>query len=245
MNIPAADRLRNAMEATWPAHDLHRVGPWLLREGLGGGKRVSCATTEADTADAAEIAAMETAMRDLGQHPLVMLRPDQSGLDAQLAARGYDLVDPVVLYCAPVALLAEKPAPITLFPVWPILAIMRDLWRAGGIGPERLAIMARAPGPKAAFLARQSDRAAGVAFVACHDGIAMLHALEVAPALRRKGAARNIMRGAAHWAQSQGADLLALAVTRANDPARTLYATLGMQEAGAYHYRQAPQEARQ
>lgn len=239
--LPSEAELFAAIDATWPAAAFHECGPFRLREGRGGGKRVSAATTN-KAASVPEIAAAEDAMRALGQRPLFMLRPEQAELDEALAARGYALVDPVVIYTAEVATLGEKPAPITLFPVWPPLAIMRELWSDAGIGPERLAVMARASEPKAAFLARQKDRAAGIAFVACHGPVAMLHALEVVPTMRRNGAARNIMRGAAHWAAAQGAEWLALAVTRDNAPARALYAALGMVEMTGYHYRQAPEE---
>jgi ribosomal protein S18 acetylase RimI-like enzyme len=66
----------------------------------------------------------------------------------------------------------------------------------------------------------------------------MLHALEVTPALRRQGSAHNILRAAALWAQQNGADTLTLVVTVANENARRLYASLGMQPVGQYHYRQ-------
>ena len=71
----------------------------------------------------------------------------------------------------------------------------------------------------------------------------MIHAIEVLAPLRRKGAARLLMEGAARFAAEQGAAWLALAVTEANVPARGLYARLGMAEAGTYHYRIAPDEA--
>ncbi len=99
--------------------------------------------------------------------------------------------------------------------------------------------MDRAQVPKAAFLARIDNRAAGVAFAALHGPPAMLHALEVLPDFRRKGVGRLVLTGIAHWAQGQGAQTLALAVTEANTPARALYERLGMQDAGGYHYREA------
>lgn len=121
-----------------------------------------------------------------------------------------------------------------------MLAIHAQLWAEAGTGPARLAIMARAPDPKSAFIARIENRAAGVAFCAIHGATAMLHALEVPPAFRRKGVARLMVTGIAHWARTQGAETLALAVTTANAPARALYTGLGMAEAGGYHYREGP-----
>jgi N-acetylglutamate synthase len=38
------DVFADAMEATWPPAATTRLGPWLLRDGKGGGKRVSAAT---------------------------------------------------------------------------------------------------------------------------------------------------------------------------------------------------------
>jgi hypothetical protein len=95
------------------------------------------------------------------------------------------LVDPSLIYAAPIVTLAEKPAAVTLFDIWPPLAIMREVWAEAGIGPARLAVMDRACAPRTGFVARIQDRVAGVAFCAVSDGIAMLHAVEVAPAVRR------------------------------------------------------------
>jgi GNAT superfamily N-acetyltransferase len=118
------------------------------------------------------------------------------------------------------------------------LHIAAALWADAVIGPARLAVMQRVTGPKTVVLGRANDRAAGVAFVACHGVHAMLHALEVVPAMRRQGSAQNILRAAAGWARDQGAVSLSLVVTEANTPARTLYAAMGMVEIGRYHYRQ-------
>ena len=65
----------------------------------------------------------------------------------------------------------------------------------------------------------------------------MVHAIEVVPAHRRLGAGETLLRGAASFAAGQGCDWLALAVTEANALARALYAKLGMEVVGRYHYR--------
>lgn len=224
------------LEATWPPARRFRAGPWTLRDGAGGGKRVSAATAEAPDA-AAGIAAMEAEMARLGQKPLAMIRAGEAALDAALAARGYRIVDPVVAYAAPLAGLALPPAPVSAFPHWPRLAATDALWAEAGIGPGRLAVMDRASGPKCAILARTEDRPAGAAFAAIHENCAMIHAIEVLPRARRKGTARNILRAAASWAQDVGATTFSLVVTEQNAAARALYASLGMQVVGHYHYR--------
>jgi GNAT superfamily N-acetyltransferase len=97
--------------------------------------------------------------------------------------------------------------------------------------------MWRAPGPKAAILARDGDRPAGAGFVACHGTEAMLHALEVRPAHRRRGIGKTLLHAAALWAADEGAQRLSVVVTERNSAARALYARLGMQVVGQYHYR--------
>jgi ribosomal protein S18 acetylase RimI-like enzyme len=231
--------LMAAMEASWPAASARRVGPWTVREGRGGGHRVSATTAEGSWSGA-DIPAAEAAMAALGQAPLFMIREGEEALDEGLAARGHVVVTPVVLYAAPVAALTDADLPpLSGFPHWPPLAVTRDLWAGGGIGAGRLAVMERAPAPKAAILARTADRAGGAAFVAAAGPIAFIHAIHVAPDLRRQGTGRALMRVAAAWAQEAGARTLALAVERANAAARGLYEGLGMAEAGQYHYRGA------
>ncbi|MFN3845687.1 MAG: GNAT family N-acetyltransferase [Paracoccaceae bacterium] len=232
------DDLAAVMEQTWPPAETYRVGPWLIRNGKGGGKRVSAATAAADWTDEA-IPDAEASMRALGQQPLFLIRQGDVLLDQALQSRGYRIVDPVVAYRAGSATLATPPAPaMSAFPHWPPLAICADLWADGGIGPERRAVMDRATGPKCAILSRSNDHPTGVAFVAIHARTAMLHALEVRAQWRRQGSAHNILRAAAGWAQENGADTLVLVVTLANTGARNLYASMGMEVVGQYHYRQ-------
>lgn len=231
-------QLLAVMEATWAPASTARHGPWTVRNGLGGGKRVSATTAEADWQDT-EIPQAEAAMAALDQPALFLIREGDGLLDQALMARGYRIVDPVVAYAAPVAIMAAQPPDhMTTFPHWPPMAIAADLWAEGGIGPARLEVMQRARGPKTVILGRAQDRAAGAAFVAIHENLAMLHALEVTPSQRRQGSAHNILKAAALWAQENGADTLSLVVTVANDPARRLYASFGMEVVGQYHYRQ-------
>ena len=225
-----------ASEATWPAQRRFAVGGFMIRDGGGGGRRVSSATCDGDwTEDQLDPA--EAAMTGLGQALQFMIRPGDDRLDASLAQRGYQVTDPTVIYAAPVAAFEPAPDPMTAFPHWPPLAITQTLWTEAGIGPARLAVMHRAAAPRAALLGRSGDRPAGAAFVAVHDGTAMLHALVVPEPMRRAGVGGNLLRRAGVWAGENGALALGLAVTAANTPARALYASLGMKAVGQYHYR--------
>lgn len=234
----SAATLSAAMDATWPAAALVPCGPFTLRDGQGGGKRVSAATLDAQGFGPDDLEAAEAGMARLGQVPLFMIREGEGALDAALAARGYRMVDPVVACGGPVGTVAGQGAEhMSAFAIWPWLKICEDIWAARGLGPERLAVMLRAAGPKTAVLSRRNERAAGVCFAAIAGEVAMVHALEVLPELRRRGSAVNMLRCAAKWAQDEGANTLVALVTEDNAAARALYASVGMKNVGYYHYR--------
>lgn len=239
MTKPDAVRLFSALDATWPAARFVDQPPWTLREGLGGGQRVSAATAGAPVTET-DINAAEKGMVALKQRSLFMVRDEDSAFDALLGARGYEIVDPVTLYLADPAELTAPMPPATAYPSWPPLAIQKNIWAEGGIGPARIAVMERVTGAKAAILARGGNAPAATAFIAMDGDIAMLHALEVLPASRKCGLGRKTMQAAANWAVSHGAKWMTLAVTRENVAANALYTSLGMTPATFYHYRRAP-----
>lgn len=237
---PSLSLLYDVIDATWPAADTQTVGPWTIRQGNGGGSRVSATSARASvTADDIPIA--ETAMDALGQPHLFMIRNGDDVLDALLAQRGYIVKDPVTVYLITTAELAtQKPPLVTTFAVWEPLEIMKTIWQTGGIGPERLAVMGRASHPKTGLFGRVDDTAAASGYVAGHGSIAMLHALEVLPDHRRKGLGVLMMRQAAFWAQQHGLEWFSLLTTDENLPSNALYTSLGFQAVGHYHYRIKP-----
>lgn len=235
----AAGAFYAAIDGTWPAAAMTRAGPWTIRDGQGGGKRVSAATADAPCDDPSHA---QDAMNALGQTPLFMVRQGEDVLDQTLDRHGYSIVDPTNGYIAPISALTDVPIPpVTAFAIWEPLAIMQDIWAKGGIGPARLAVMNRAK-VKTGILARHRDKPAGTAFAAIHDGIAMVHAVEVLPHQRRQGVAQWIMRRAAFWAAENKATHIAVLTTAANTPANTLYQGLGFQHVCGYHYRTAPED---
>lgn len=241
MSLPPK-RLHDALGATWPPLETFAVGPFTLRNGAGGGKRVSAATLDGPYSDEA-LEKAEAALVERGLPKLFMIRDGEATVDRALDARGYSIVDPTLFYTALIETIAEKPRPLSLLDCWPPLALQKQIWRDAGIGQPRLDVMARASEPRTAFIARFQNRAAGVAFAALDGDVAMLHALEIEPSFRRQGVARYMVRGIADWAAARGAAWFALAVTERNIAARGLYSALGMAEAGHYHYRQAAEDA--
>lgn len=237
MILPDALTLCAVVDETWPAAAKSSVAGFTIRDGQGGGQRVSAATTDSRF-EHSHIGAAERAMRDLNQRPLFMVRPGDDALDTALADAGYRINDPTLLYAAPIAqITATKPPPVTSFQVWPPLAAQREIWAQGGTTATRLAVMDRATCPKSSFLGRVNDRPAASAFAGLSHDCVMLHSLEVAKADRRRGLAANITRATAIWGQAQGAKWLTLAAVKANAGANALYTSLGMQVVGQYHYR--------
>ncbi|WP_158965278.1 GNAT family N-acetyltransferase [Chachezhania sediminis] len=238
------ERLYAAVDGTWSPARKVQAGIWTLREGLGGGSRVSSATlTDPHRLPlAVDFDQAEEGMRDLGQAPLFQVRDiDHPKLDIELGRRGYSVYDPVVIYKGDIADLTSEPIPpVRAFTIWPPLAIMTEIWEAGGIGPARLAVMARAPGPFTAVFSRNRDKPAGVGYVAVDGEIAMLHALEVVPQHRKQGVANWAVRKAALWAAEHGAKHLVAICRRDNVGACALYNRLGMKIVGQYHYRKPP-----
>lgn len=238
--MPDARTLYAVTEATWPAASMQQQGPWTLRDGKGGGKRVSAATLReaGSPVSPGDLPAAENAMRAMGQVPLFMIRHGDESLDALLRSAGYDVIDPVNMYACPVtALTGEAPPPVTTFDIWEPVAIQLDIWKDGGIGPGRIDVMRRACDPKTSLFGRTRTRPAATGFVAISDGIAMVHALEVSERERRAGLGRHLTRHAAHWAAARGAAHLSVLCTVANDAANALYSSLGMTLVGQYHYR--------
>lgn len=226
-----------ALDATWPAAARQVIGPWIIRDGQGGGKRVSAATPNSDWTQA-DIQTAEAAMRDLGQTPFFMTTDQDQILDHTLADAGYDMVDPVNIYSTSVdTLTTERPPKVSMFSVWPPLAIEIDMWAEGGISDARVNVMKRVQGPKTSILARWNDHPAGVGFAATHGRDAFVHAVEIRTQKRQQGVASWLMKHAAFWAAEQGASRLNVACTKSNVAANALYRSIGMKVVGEYHYR--------
>ena len=238
--LPDAARLQRAVEATWPPARTWRGGPWTYRDGAGGGKRVSAATADAPAEDD-DVARALSAFHDRGEVALFQVRQGEAALDALLDRAGLAVIDPVTLYVTRLA-PPDGPAsrggpPAAIAPGDAPLPAQRALWARCGIGPQRVAVMARVRGPAACLSLPAAAPPAAVLFAACDGSVAMVHALEVVAGRRRQGLGRALMQAAATWAAAQGARHLGLAVLTSNAPARALYASLGMTAVGQYHYR--------
>jgi N-acetylglutamate synthase len=221
MTEPTVHRLYQATSTTWPARRTRQEAGWEIRDGAGGGKRVSAVTLAQK--DLADIDWIEATLTAQGQEHLFMIRDGDEILDEALAARGYEIIDPVTLYLCETAYLRPASLPrAQSYCIWEPLHIMREIWAAGGIHAPRIALMHRVQTPKTALLARSGDTPAGVGLLPC---------------FRRRGVAKKLMAQAAKWADDHGARYMALMTTRDNKAANRLYSSLGMRPVGHYHYR--------
>ena len=103
------DQLYAAIDGTWPAAQFVTVGPWKLRDGQGGGKRVSAASTDYMVTPE-DIQTAVNGLAEFGQPPLFMVKPDQGALDAQLAMLGYEVIDPCNAHASPVEAMSDAGA---------------------------------------------------------------------------------------------------------------------------------------
>jgi len=109
MTPPSAQSLYDVIDTSWPAAATHHIGPWGIRDGAGGGQRVSAATARRPIR-AEELSTAEKAMQQLRQPRLFMIRDGDDDLDALLAAQGYAIKDPVTLMPHPLQ-TSPHPAP--------------------------------------------------------------------------------------------------------------------------------------
>ncbi|MDO5658244.1 MAG: GNAT family N-acetyltransferase [Paracoccus sp. (in: a-proteobacteria)] len=227
-------RLDAVFDATWQAAQSRRFGGLVALEAAGAGDRVNGAHRVGDWSEK-DIDAACAQLAEWGIAPLFRVDDADAGFIAALEARGFQRSPSALMMGIAPDRLTDRPIPpVTAFEHWPPLAVQRDMWVEGGFGSPRLAVMDRVEVVKTSLLGRIDDRAAATGFLALHDGIAMLHALVVAPEHRRKGMAGWMLRRAALWAQAQGADQLVLAVGVENHGAIATYDALGFARLADY-----------
>lgn len=224
---PSIETLYEVLDFTWPSVTTELHHGWQIKNGSGGGKRVSAAIQNSPTA---KVEVAEKLMNALGQKKLFMIREGNEILDYKLHKLGYKLIDPSVIFGLPIELLAKTFD--GKFHTSPNTA-MKSLWLNGDINDMRLNVMARTKVLKTYVTINNI----AVAFVAIHNAIAMVHALEVSTINQRQGFGKKIMQQIAGWASLNGAHYLSVITVHNNFPAKSLYEHLKMSEIGSYHYR--------
>jgi N-acetylglutamate synthase len=234
--------IERAAVRAWPAGETRVVDGWLWRYSGGGSQRansVSALNYEGSDVERT-IATIEAMYREHGapvrfQVGFPLSRPDD--LDQRLAARGYEIHDPVTTLLKPVAPVAE-PADVVL------REAPSDGWLSvylANVTPDRrpfaMAILARVPGPRVFAEVVREGAVIATALGVFHENTVIAECVGTAGSARRQGAAAAVMRALEAWGIGLGAHTIGLQAVTTNVPAQGLYAALGYVPAGTYHYR--------
>ena len=260
--VPAAPADVLALEEVaalgWRAPEVRWLGRWLLRAGQGWTGRANSALPLGDPGLPLDEALAETvrwyAGRGLPARMAVPL-PAREALDAALAGRGWTAYNPTLVLTADVEVTLRRlaaPRALGALPErtdLPPVAIdpePSDDWlaayhyRGGGeLPPVARSILLGSDRPGFAAV-RDGGSVVAIARASVDRGWVGVTAVEVAPAHRRRGLARHVMRGVLRWGAEQGARSTYLQVAEENSPALALYDRLGFAPHHRYHYRLAP-----
>ena len=233
--------IERAAVRAWPAGETLVVDGWLWRYSGGGSQRAnSVSALSYDGRDVERtIDAIEALYRAHGapvrfQVGFPLSQPDD--LDQRLAARGYEIHDPVTTLLKPVAPIAA-----------PAEVVRRDApsdgWLAvymANVTPDRrpfaMAILERVPGPRVFAEVVRDGAVIATALGVFHENTVIAECVGTASTARRQGAAATVMRALESWGAGLGAHTIGLQAVTTNMPAQGLYAALGYVPAGTYHY---------
>ncbi|NUR82521.1 MAG: GNAT family N-acetyltransferase [Nonomuraea sp.] len=215
----------------WPAYEQERAGGWILRYAGGVTKRANSVLALEGPGD---LAAAEAFYAARGLPCAFSMGPGvDPALDAELAERGYSLVDPTVIMAAADVPGLEPEHPVRIadepWPEW-----LDTWWSVDGRYAAGLSAAARiCTGVPALYAAVEED---GVP-VAVGRGVPQgdftgVYCMATLPSARRRGLARSVLRALVRQAPSAY-----LVTTEVNRAAQELYRGEGFEVAGGYHYR--------
>ncbi|MBW6433242.1 GNAT family N-acetyltransferase [Actinoplanes hulinensis] len=242
--------LETAADEAWPAPVRSRLGGWILRAADNWTGRANSALPVGDPDRPLE-AAIDAVVKwyhDHGQQPLINApMPLAAPVNSALDERGWTSRPLTLVQTAPLAPLLATPAAAGLPPVeladaagddwYAMVAEHKGTLPAAAIRilngvPERVFAQIRDAEGDLVAVARGAvtgpDRWLGVSL------------LQTAPAARRQGLGRHVMRGLAQWAAQRGATRAYLQVEERNTAAVALYGRLGFSTHHTYLTREAP-----
>lgn len=248
----SADAVQRIAARGWPGSAQRRLGGWLLRFGGGDTKRANsvlvAGTLDRPLGDAIE--AVRDAYEAEGLRPTAQISFPLTGptdpatdVDAELARRGWELVEPSITY---VADLRRLPA-LTPGPAPEVRTSWRDapspewsaLADADRRGPAK-DVLTAAPARYLVLTGADDGRPVARARLAIVDDWGGVSDVVVAPALRRRGLGRAAMDAVVVEARRLGLRFGYLQVVQANTAAVGLYDAGGWRPHHRYHYRVAP-----
>jgi GNAT superfamily N-acetyltransferase len=247
----ADDELLAVAADCWGFLENERLGGWELRAGAGFTHRANSAWPLAplgrELSEALESIGAWYAGREL---PALVQTVVGSELDGLLTAHG--CAAGLAGALRQIADVAEARARLAgrAYPNVPLSTAQRPqdrwlrLYRAGGIPPQAKEILGAGEQYCYATVydeASGEPLAIGRAVLAGPSGSWVgLAGIETAPAARRRGLARLIIKTLLDWAAAHGAARAMLEVTAENEAALALYSSLGFATGHHYHYRTIP-----
>lgn len=247
LQLELVRRLEAAAFRAWPALETEQSTGWLQRFSHGYTKRANSINGLDPDAemDPDVIETLEAPYRRRGLPPIWRISPlAPAATDRLLAARGYLRIDETLVQVAPLDAGLDADPAVTIAaqpsPAW--LTGFAELQPVSVSHRATMTRMLQSIAPPAAF-ALVEPSAHPLAFalgVVDGDHLGVFDML-VAPAARRRGQARRVLRSLCAWGHARGARIAYLQVVASNAAARSLYADHGFETAYSYGYRLPPQ----
>ncbi len=240
------ETLEHLAYEAWPAEDVESLRGWRLRAMRGVTRRANSVWTfegERGGSLEARIERVEQWYAARGLAPTFQItgRSSPEGLDAVLAQRGYAVDAPVSIQVAAtddvLAHGGEGDAVVarTWSGAW--FEISGHRGRFAEVTDIYRGLLQRI-GTSARFaLARVEGQAVAVGLGVVGKGWMGVFSMLTLPSVRRRGAARAVLRGLAMAAREEGLGSLYLQVERSNPAAIALYEAASFRELYGYHYR--------
>lgn len=252
----AVRQLETLAANAWPAAHEAALDGWRLRATAGVTRRANSVWPNGPVDPAHLADHLETVERYYAGHGLpsryqICAAMQPADLDDILAARGYSRVAPSLVLVAPFGDLIERLPALRHFPDFELEVNEEfdDGWfalysEAEGDAHDdqraavRRSILLRIAPPCGFVMLSAGGQPAAVGLGVVEQGWLGLFCVATLPAVRRRGAARAILRTLVLWSQLYDARAAYLQVMEDNLPARGLYAAAGFQVAYPYHYRE-------
>jgi N-acetylglutamate synthase len=243
---PSSSKLLAEIEVaavrSWPALETAEIDGWLWRYASGGSQRANSVSTLAFHGADVDVAVRDAERRYQAKGAACRFTitevSEPAGIDARLAAMGYERGHDHVTMAKEIAGSARTPADAVLSadpaPEW--LSIYLT-----GLSPDRREvaprILAGVPARRAYFSCRRGAEVVGSGLSIADGCLASVQCMATREDARRQGCARAVLSAVEAWAAAQGCTRLYLQAEVANVPAVALYEGYGFRVAGRYHLR--------
>ncbi|MET9579754.1 GNAT family N-acetyltransferase [Streptomyces massasporeus] len=250
---PAAsyEELARVAARAWRPVESERLGEWELRAASGFTRRAN-SVLPLGAPDAPLDEALDAVRRWYGERGLPAYIQTATGAEgtqellcAELERRGWVREVTAELWVGPLASIADRGDPAGV-----VLSRQADegwlaQYQRKGVSEVALRVLESGPSVWFATVPGESAQAPPAAIGRCVvDGRwAGFAAVEVDPALRRRGLGTAVMAALARQALDEGASAAWLQVEADNAAARALYAGMGFAAHHAYHHYRAPEGA--